>query len=607
MILNELRNFSLIILTVLPSFLLGQETINKDLNNNDEVFFNELSSTIKGASWSNYDTTLAQLNDAIYRFDLKKDSCSLSYLYALKARFQWAEGKTDSSLYSFIQASKFDSPTCPDSNQYYLYNSWTIFYLYVGETALGDSVSTIALQAAQDGELKEYELNVLTNRAILFSNDGQTDRAISIMKRIQVEGEQHGFQYHIRSSLQNLGAFYLMKSDYDSSFYYLNLLKSKFDENTPYNLKMDYYNNLGVIYEEWGQLENANLYYSKAIEIGREHYATSDLLVFLRNKSSILYQQGKFKESRDVLKEQAELKDSLLSLEKIQIMKELEKEYESSKQRERIIQLENDRLENELNLEQTGRTRDIVALGLFIVLVIAIALYRRLKYVRKSKYLVERAKKRSDDLLLNILPVEVAEELKVKGKTQARYHQRVSVLFTDFEKFTEFTQLLSAEELVEEIDGCFKGFDEIMSKHGVEKIKTIGDSYMAAGGVPLDNEGAAERTILAALEMQVFLGKRYNERIEKGLPALRMRSGIHTGTVVAGIVGVKKFQYDIWGDTVNTASRMESYGDVGKVNISGTTYELVKANPKFKFEERGLIDVKGKGEIEMYYVSLVTS
>jgi class 3 adenylate cyclase len=142
-----------------------------------------------------------------------------------------------------------------------------------------------------------------------------------------------------------------------------------------------------------------------------------------------------------------------------------------------------------------------------------------------------------------------------------------------------------------------------MDKYSIEKIKTIGDAYMAAGGLPVPMDDSVKKTVLAALEMQSFIGMRKAEQDAIGKPAFEMRVGIHTGPVVAGIVGVKKFQYDIWGDTVNTASRIESNGAVGKVNISQKTYELLKDDTDFIFESRGKIEAKGKGEIEMFFVS----
>jgi class 3 adenylate cyclase len=211
-------------------------------------------------------------------------------------------------------------------------------------------------------------------------------------------------------------------------------------------------------------------------------------------------------------------------------------------------------------------------------------------------------KDHSEKLLLNILPEEIAEELKKKGSADARNFSMVSILFTDFKGFTELSSKLSAKELVEEINTCFIEFDEIIHKYGIEKIKTIGDAYMAAGNLPKPEIGSVKNTVLAALDMQEFICERKIQMDALGKTAFEMRSGIHTGAIVAGIVGVKKFQYDIWGDAVNTASRMESSCEVGKVNISQTTYEYLKGDNDFIFESRGKIRAKGKGFIEMWYV-----
>jgi class 3 adenylate cyclase len=213
---------------------------------------------------------------------------------------------------------------------------------------------------------------------------------------------------------------------------------------------------------------------------------------------------------------------------------------------------------------------------------------------------ISKEKKRSEELLLNILPEEVAEELKEKGSAEAKQIDQVSVLFTDFKGFTQLSEKLTPKELVTEIDTCFRAFDHIMQKYGVEKIKTIGDAYMAAGGLPVPNTTHAVDVVNAALDIQKFMHEHKAEREAAGKLFFEIRIGVHTGPVVAGIVGVKKFAYDIWGDAVNTASRMESSGEVGKVNISGVTYELVK--DKFKCSHRGKISAKNKGEIDMYFV-----
>lgn len=219
----------------------------------------------------------------------------------------------------------------------------------------------------------------------------------------------------------------------------------------------------------------------------------------------------------------------------------------------------------------------------------------------RTKEVVEE-KNKSEALLLNILPSEVANELKKDGESPARDFNEVTVLFTDFKEFTIISEQLSARDLVAELNVCFKAFDEIITRYGIEKIKTIGDAYLAAGGLQLTQKTSPADVVKAALDMQTFIQKRKKERTAMGLPGFEMRCGIHTGPVVAGIVGVKKFQYDIWGDTVNIASRMESNGEVGKVNLSGYAYQLVKDNPAFSFAARGKVAVKNKGEIEMYYV-----
>lgn len=215
---------------------------------------------------------------------------------------------------------------------------------------------------------------------------------------------------------------------------------------------------------------------------------------------------------------------------------------------------------------------------------------------------LSREKDRSDELLRNILPAEVASELKALGRTRAKYFDQATILFSDFQGFTELSGSLSPAELVEELNVCFKAFDRIMEKHRVEKIKTIGDSYMAAGGVPDPRAGAPEDVVMAALEMQEIMEERKQERQALGKQAFEMRVGIHTGPVVAGIVGLKKFQYDIWGDTVNIASRMETNGQIGKVNISERTHALVREKEGFSFIPRGRVMVKGKGGMEMYFV-----
>ncbi len=231
----------------------------------------------------------------------------------------------------------------------------------------------------------------------------------------------------------------------------------------------------------------------------------------------------------------------------------------------------------------------------------ALLLFDSYKEIKRQKEELRKEKELSDALLLNILPKETAEELKTKGQATPRFYRRVSVLFADFQGFTKVSENLSPNELVYELDKYFVKFDEIIEQYYIEKIKTIGDAYMCAAGLPIRNKSNPIDTVLAALEIQNFMNQLNKEKKAKNLPVWELRLGIHTGAVVSGVVGKKKFAYDIWGDSVNIASRMESAGEVGKVNISETTYELVK--DYFTCSYRGKIKAKNIGKIDMYFVT----
>ena len=227
----------------------------------------------------------------------------------------------------------------------------------------------------------------------------------------------------------------------------------------------------------------------------------------------------------------------------------------------------------------------------------------RTREVIKQKELLEVEKEKTEALLLNILPSETVEELKSKGKATARKYRMASIMFTDFKSFTKIAEEIKPEQLVAELDNYFKNFDEIIDKYDIEKIKTIGDAYMCAGGLPIRNKSNPIDIVLAGLEVQRFMKGYNNAKADAGGEGWGLRIGIHTGAVIAGVVGTKRFAYDIWGDGVNIASRIETAGDVGKVNISGVTYELVKEF--FTCEHRGEIKAKNKGRIDMYFVHAI--
>lgn len=222
--------------------------------------------------------------------------------------------------------------------------------------------------------------------------------------------------------------------------------------------------------------------------------------------------------------------------------------------------------------------------------------------VRERTRDLESERENSERLLRNILPAVIAEQLK-QGPVEPLYYDNVSVLFTDFVGFTKISEQLRPDELVRELDGCFSQFDAIAERYGLEKLKTIGDAYMCVGGVPTINWTHGVDACIAALEFQRFMTQMAEIKASIGLPFWELRVGIHSGPVTAGVIGARKFAYDVWGDTVNVASRMESAGCPGAVNISAETHALV--SDFFAVEARGEIEVKGKGQLAMYYLKSI--
>ncbi len=408
----------------------------------------------------------------------------------------------------------------------------------------------ISLKAVENTQDEPYTLNDIGQ---LYMKKGEYEKAIEIQKLAYDKAKNIEAKNDIAISLIGLAQTYQAKKDDANALKsYLEAESISKEVGANYSLK-DIYSGLSKIYTEKKDFGNANKYLELLLNV----------------------------------------KDTLYNIDADKKLGTLQFTFDIEKKQGEINLLTKDQELKQKEIAHQKLVRNSFIGGFIFVLIFAGVFFRQRNRISKEK-------KRSDELLLNILPEETAQELKATGTAKAKSFESVSVLFTDFKNFTQASERLTATELVEEINYCYSEFDRIVTKYNIEKIKTIGDAYMCAGGLPVSNKTHPEDVVRAGLEMQAFILKNKEERIKQNKPFFELRLGIHTGPVVAGIVGIKKFAYDIWGDTVNTASRMESSGETGKVNISQFTYELVK--DKFYFKHRGKIMAKNKGEIDMYFV-----
>jgi len=444
----------------------------------------------------------------------------------------------------------------------------------------------------------------LMNIGNIYIDQDNNSKGLEYYQRSLKIHEEISNKREIANILNNIGSVYLDQDNYSLALEYYKrslMIKEEISDKKGIAHTM---NNIGNTNNNQGDHEQAIIWCKKGLQIAEE----INITVAQQKACQCLYDAYKsigkgnealaYYEKMNILNDSLQAKETSRKLQQMEFQKELLADSIIKEKEKLKIQHT-----HELEIQKKNRIRNISIVSGFFLVVIAIGLFRRLRYIRKSKALIEKEKDRSENLLLNILPAEIAEELKEKGRADARNFDSVSIIFTDFHEFTKKSASLSAHELVTEINTCYEAFDQIIGKYGIEKIKTIGDSYMAAGGLPVPSKDSVTKTVQVALELQAFIIERKKEKLAKKEAGFEMRVGIHTGPVVAGIVGVKKFQYDVWGDTVNIASRMEVNGEVDKVNISIDTYKLIKENPMFTFESRGKINVKGKGEMEMYYVS----
>jgi class 3 adenylate cyclase/tetratricopeptide (TPR) repeat protein len=562
------------------------------------------------------------------------ESSNLNYMEQLEMLQVIAENETDADQILVYSEKLVDLSIQENSNE----------YLFLGYFLKGDALRLKSeLSDAMESYYKAKEIAEETNLsdvgavsvaiADVYSIMGDHTNAVSFYKQgIQIL-KKEGDSINIASAQLNLGDEFFNQNELDSALFYFDASRKIFKElksdiGIAYNLGNeglvrakkgeheraesdlieaiivldqlgDYYpicvylDMISEIYTDQGEQELALEYALKSLELAQK-YGLKEQIGDANLRLSIIYEVGgNIPESYRYYKNHINYKDSINSVRVVQEMANLRTTFEVSQK-----QIEVDLL----NEQRKTQSLVVIAIAIALVLIIllAIGLFKRNKFIRKTNEIITHEKSLSDNLLRNILPEETALELKESGKVAAKKFESVSVLFTDFKRFSYYSESLSPENLVESIDYYFSKFDTIIEKYDLEKIKTIGDAYMCAGGLPFPAADHAKRTVHAAFDIIEFVNKTRNDS-NLDITKFDIRLGINSGPVVAGVVGSKKFSYDIWGDTVNVASRIESNSEIGQINISESTYELIKDD--FTCSYRGEIEVKNRGILKMYYVT----
>ena len=542
---------------------------------------------------SNYLESINNWQQAMAIFDSIRDKAGVANIQSNIGNVYMNQGDDSRALEYFFSALKTGEEINDSLRMCSTLNNIAVVYqnkrntwnkavsFYLRALAIAELINEKAVYAASSTGLGEYYMN---------RDSVSLDSAIYYTKK-SMEVNVGTVDEPYTTNL--LGQIYQKKREFDKAialFKHAYDLSMKFESQ--YDLSISYLR-LAQVYKAKGENKLALETY-KGAEAAAITSKSNYLLKEIYEDVASVY--GKLHDYSNAYKYQyllTGIKDSIYNIDTDKKLQGIQFTFDLAKKEGQINLLTKDQEIQKQEIHRQKLVRNGFVGGFAVVLLFAGVFFNQRNRISKEK-------KRSDELLLNILPSETAEELKATGTAKTKSFDAVTVMFTDFKNFTQASELLTPEELVSEINHCYSEFDKIVTKYGIEKIKTIGDAYMCAGGLPVTNLTHPFDVVLAGLEMQNFITRNKAERMEKGQPFFELRLGIHTGPVVAGIVGIKKFAYDIWGDTVNTASRMESSGVVGKVNISGFTYDLVK--DKFDCTHRGKIEAKNKGQIDMYFV-----
>jgi class 3 adenylate cyclase/Tfp pilus assembly protein PilF len=439
----------------------------------------------------------------------------------------------------------------------------------------------------------------LLNAGDELSKNGKYDVALQYFEESGRIFKDNNYLIGTAYTLGNVGMVYAEQGKDDLAEMNINEAIKTLEKMQAYSPISEYLSYMADIYSRKNNMNRAFTYAQRSLDLAKIYKLKKEISDANLKLSELYEKTGDQATSDKYYIDHIDYRDSVKNLESVKQIADMRADFEIQKKEDEILVLKKEKIITDLKANEQKIIKYIALVIAGLILLLAISYFRRYRLSKKTSLIIEAEKNRSQKLLLNILPKKTATELIHKGKVQAKKFQSVSVMFTDFKNFTKYSENLSPETLVETIGFYFSKFDEIIKKYGLEKIKTIGDAYMCAGGLPFPTEDHAQNMIRAAFEIIEFVEKtKNNKEVEK---MFDIRIGINTGPVVAGVVGSTKFAYDIWGDTVNVASRMESNSELGKINISENTYALVKDS--FDCEYRGKVKVKNKGMMKMYFVN----
>ncbi len=397
-----------------------------------------------------------------------------------------------------------------------------------------------------------------------------------------------------------IGKVYARQGNYNQALNYHNLALSMAEKLDVKLRIIESLQGLADVYHKKENFSTAIAYYDRAEKLADESKLNHSLKDIYKAAAETYEQAGDFRHAYAYQRKLDNIKDTLFNEATEKKLGALQFEFDLQKKQTEINLLTKDKDLQTAKIKRQQFAKNAFLVGLLLAFTIAALIYRGYLVKARTHKILDKQKNEIENLLLNILPKEVAVELQTKGHATPRQYESVSVMFTDFQAFTVLADSMPPDQLVAELDSCFMAFDAIIEKYNLEKIKTIGDSYMCAGGIPVSDLPHVLNIAKAGLEIQQYITDHNLVRMERGLKPWVVRIGIHVGPVIAGVVGKKKYAYDIWGSTVNIASRMESNGEAGRVNISHAVYEIIK--DYYVCTHRGKITAKNIGDIDMYFI-----